>query len=695
MTNPLKLPELRRLVGGYLATRDILVCILVCRAWYNDFKPLLYQSITLDEATLRLLPRETLQKHAHLFRHIAMMEPMRMTMASLAAWIEMSISASTSHSTLVTPSCTISSSYKHYMKRAIDLRSDSSCNNLRSLDINPSMGFRKRVHEVVPKDKISTVGTDQYDIENDDFWCLQSVDACIQLIRMNRSLRSLTESWDNMSSFHRIRFANQLCRLRNDIVDMHLANWEVTPDEFNMLIENSPRLEMLRFSKLTIKNSTGAAVGPKAERGPQHSAVLDPMAFQIPAVSSAEAGPAPPLTVSVINLQRLKILVVTHASFQLEELHIDAPELNTINISFSQVSFKRFDAYPTPNSFMGMHTPKPQNYHRHHRDPSVIWNTPKLEKLICNRTDRHVATSSLYLVPHSLRIVSFADYEIESRILMDAVTAQGLQLESIRLACFSGITARDVRVILTRCPNLVNFYAPEIMIWAGDLVPVVGRTEGTDTDRASQAEAEAQKEEWVCRRLEKLSVYMCLESSAVEESSEPQDNPFQLHHPSTTASLAFGEGTAKRDQQQEPNLLLQQDRFQFGKPDYNTRVRDAFQNQLAKLTRLRHLDLSGDHVEKVGHVQLGLPWTVDTGIDSLSSLKDLEHVAVTGWIDDMGSREIEWMKRSWPKLKRISMLKTGSLGKTRLQCLLTHAWPELDVQDKERNIACNPSQYFY
>jgi hypothetical protein len=667
---------------------------------------------------MRLLPRETLRKHASLIRHLVLMEPMRLTLAALAPWVD--------------PQGRIISSYaapSSKSKSRLSLSFDSPCTYLLSLDIHPSIMFRKRVHEQVPKHKALTVGTDQYDIKNNDFWCLQSTDACILMIQLNPRLHSLAESWDDMSCFHRIRFTNQLIRLRHNLRNLHLSKWEVTPEELNLLMENSPKLEVLRFSGLTIKSSTDADTDKVHGHYQQ---VYHPLAG-----GSTPITP-PPLTANVINFRQLKAFAITYASFQPEELYIEAPELLAVCISFSQIDPKR----PVVHHHSSFNLNQQYQSHQSHgtqHSPRIYWNAPRLEKLICNRTEAHVVAASLYKTPITLKSASFADYEIESRLVADVIAAQGLQLESIRLACFTGISARDIRLILTRCPNLVTFHAPEIMIWAGDLVSVADDSHvGEGTERARKHRYE---EEWACKKLEKLSLYMCLEPSDTDNDSAPQEeHPYQNHFFVGGESLPCGSimnpaasdmGEQQRQHQQQQSqkgqkwpcqrlpychgqpYQQQQQQQQYpsqnslhhsnsheihqqaNRPASNNRVRNAFRDQLCKLTRLQYLDLSGEHVENVEQVQVGLPLTLDSGVQSLAILKSLEHVVVTGWVDDMGIREIEWMKCSWPKLNRISFLKTNSACKIRFRNLLAQVWPEIVVQDKDRkNAYCPPVYYF-
>ncbi|KAF9901059.1 hypothetical protein EC991_006570 [Linnemannia zychae] len=397
-------------------------------------------------------------------------------------------------------------------------------------------------------------------------------------------------------------------------------------------------------------------------------------------------------------------------------------------------------------------------------------------------------TASLLSSPLSLRAASFADYELPSQLTAEIVSKQGQHLQSLRFACFTGVTSADIRLVLTSCPNMINLCAPEIRMWAGDLIPDVpgssggeggcasspppssiqvagsgfvgtdaksnfgrgcggslystqGRgIEGSEQYRIDQEfsrryekallpptldithsnstvpQDSSRQKDWVCHKLEKLSIYVSLEPTLEDDETVFYPGSVQEHgcgniQGLTTPSLAFDKDTQARlfsrqqpqnleqDQQQKQSWHHFQDRFnhllQLQHDHHHhriqhqeasiDRVRVAFLNQLSKLTRLKHLDLSGEHVEKANLVQIGLPWTIAGGIEQLVTLKDLEHIAVTGWVDQMGPEEVSWMKRSWPKLLHVSLLKTDGAGMSPLQGLLAKMWPELTVQDKARN----------
>ncbi|KAF9291469.1 hypothetical protein BGZ68_003889 [Mortierella alpina] len=663
-TNPLTLPELTMLIGQFLHRNDICSCIRVSRAWQRNYEPLLYRSLSLDDNTMRKLTKERILQHIHHIRHLTLVDPMYLTLAIL----QQRIIAGAPTETLIPsqrglplppPPFPTSSSTEPVPGDSLP---PSTCRNLLSIDIRPSMLFRKLVHEQIPKRKILAVGTDSYNMSEDDFWCLQCTDACIVVLRANPSLRSLTETWDDMSSLHRIRFTQLLCREPNTLVKMHLTKWEVYPEELNMLIENSPCLEHLRFSILVVKR-------------PPETPATAPTASD-----STTVAPGP----SVLNLRQLKVLVLTYASITVRNLQIEAPELQTLCITMSHVNVSPTPVHMSSSSSFAHYTSSATSHVSYCPNPPVSWNTPRLEKLAFNRSDHNFGTSTLLESAYALRAISFADYEVDSRLVEDVLAQQASQLERIRLACYVGLEAKDIRSILTRCPNLRALYAPEILVWAGDLIPtaVVNRGDPQPMyQQEYQQQQQRSQEQWVCSKLEMLSIYVCLEPIAALE--EPVCMPD--HHPYASMQvpqpqLTSYPGRVIRKARGLSKLVGEQSR-----KDRLAGVREGLFKQLAKLTQLRHLDLSGGRVEKMDHVLLGLPMTLQGGLHSLANLTKLEHVAITDWMDEMGREDVAWMKRSWPRLRFLSLLKTDAGTMTRLQEMAGEMWPELVVQEKEWN----------
>ncbi|KAF9186858.1 hypothetical protein BGZ51_001714 [Haplosporangium sp. Z 767] len=696
--------------------------------------------------------RKILLQHAHLVRHLILMEPMYFALATFVPNAPDSLQGALATPTIATQtstSATNTSAAIGYSKfYPIDATPTHAYTNLLSLEITPSIMFRRQKHqEQIPKQKLLTVGTEQYDMNVDDFWCLQSTDACIRLISQNPNLRSLTESWDDMSSFHRVRFSSLLCRQPNGIVKMHLTKWEAEPEELNLLIENSPKLVCLRFSKLIVRRSRSATHTATARSessaipttvtstatvtATATATVTTTTTTTVPPSTPLDAPWTPPSSAPVLQLRQIKVLALTHTSFQLSELQIEAPELQFLKVSFSHVNLRAMDtspsAAPSPSFPSYYFCPTPSTIDdplTHTRSvPQVIWNTPRLERVLYNRTELQVGLSSILESAHALKMVSIADYEIESRLMAELQSRQCVQLVSIRLACFTGITGKDIRTILRKCPNLVNLYAPEIMMWAGDLVSLPsaarrGSVEMTgvhshfqgkqerEQEREQQQQQQQQQqlsgedEEWVCHKLETLSVYVTLDPiAAVDDHSGGMDMPdyHHLHHQHTYQDQPHScQFLPSWSTETSGSIINDEDVLPRQQQQLIDSVRDVFLDQLVKLTKLKYLDLSGEYVDDMDQLQIGVSLTLKSGVKKLEALKELEYVAITGWSDEMGTQEIEWMKRSWPKLRHVALLRSlSSASKSRIQGMMAQLLPEVVVQEKDRNKHLCSQMYFY
>ncbi|KAF9917600.1 hypothetical protein BGZ65_012821, partial [Modicella reniformis] len=72
--------------------------------------------------------------------------------------------------------------------------------------------------------------------------------------------------------------------------------------------------------------------------------------------------------------------------------------------------------------------------------------------------------------------------------------------------------------------------------------------------------------------------------------------------------------------------------------------------QIAKLNKLRSLNLAAhrDSPSAISHDGLNL--SLNTGLDSLASLKQLERLNVSGLWQEMEERDVRWMQEAWPNL---------------------------------------------
>ncbi|KAG0338560.1 hypothetical protein BG000_003763 [Podila horticola] len=98
-----------------------------------------------------------------------------------------------------------------------------------------------------------------------------------------------------------------------------------------------------------------------------------------------------------------------------------------------------------------------------------------------------------------------------------------------------------------------------------------------------------------------------------------------------------------------------------------SKIAPSFMEQLGQQTEIRSLELSFNAVYRCGsspflQLTIGPP----NGLHQLSGLHRLEYFSVTGLIHDIGSKEIEWMSRHWPRLKKIQFPILDTKDKTTL-----------------------------
>ncbi|KAI9240362.1 MAG: hypothetical protein BYD32DRAFT_434048 [Podila humilis] len=97
------------------------------------------------------------------------------------------------------------------------------------------------------------------------------------------------------------------------------------------------------------------------------------------------------------------------------------------------------------------------------------------------------------------------------------------------------------------------------------------------------------------------------------------------------------------------------------------KIAPSFMEQLGYQTDLRHLELSFNAAYRCGTSPfLQLAVGPVNGLDQLSKLSHLEYFSVTGLFHEVGSTEIEWMARHWPRLEKIQLPLFDAMDKTEL-----------------------------
>ncbi|KAG0030370.1 hypothetical protein BGZ81_002752 [Podila clonocystis] len=86
------------------------------------------------------------------------------------------------------------------------------------------------------------------------------------------------------------------------------------------------------------------------------------------------------------------------------------------------------------------------------------------------------------------------------------------------------------------------------------------------------------------------------------------------------------------------------------------RIARSFMAQLGSQADLQDLELSFNCAYRCWTSPfLQLAVGPSNGLDQLAGLHRLEHFSITGLLHDLGPVEIEWMKKHWPRLKRIHL----------------------------------------
>ncbi|KAF9085113.1 hypothetical protein BGX23_009965 [Mortierella sp. AD031] len=192
---------------------------------------------------------------------------------------------------------------------------------------------------------------------------------------------------------------------------------------------------------------------------------------------------------------------------------------------------------------------------------------------------------------------------------------------------------------------------------------------GTETIDASQV----LETPWVCLDLE---VFRCQIVGLPYLTKEEEQRVQTIRE--REIRVAGGETTTGTNATQQPFRTDEEDQL-MDRDEQSIAVRRGIMAQLSKLTSLRHLTLSPDlkigtrvYEQKTGHTLIYqskrdgrsyiryddvLPDTphlrLDSGLDQLSPLTKLEHLGFESMDHRMGTAEIEWIAKQFPRLKEM------------------------------------------
>ncbi|KAK3823057.1 MAG: hypothetical protein J3Q66DRAFT_330757 [Benniella sp.] len=671
----LMLSEIRTHVGRFLmgSKKDLIVCMLVCKSWRADFRRLLYHSLELTKRTLEpiLLPSQW-RSYSPYTHSLTIAEP-----TTIYRGKQLSTIGSKAKPTNVKDGTTM---------RSPDYNLDPAihCPNLLHLTVkvNPkllplSCWTKQDAWCEVDENAITdedqegslfrTSAVVRYDVQLGAF-LVKTSNRILALLHHHPRLQ--TFRWIGASETHMDQLGRYLFTRQHQFVELQLQQLKSSIPELNQIIANCPWLRRLHLNSLILEaQSSWPELASSGSRVPQ--TVLPSAAIQ----------PSQPcIQPNALLLLGIQTLTLEGPRFPLLKVHIDGPSLETLYLSnccfpagfnpITQPTDPLMDPESTPSTtpVVGVH-----------------WNCPRL------KTYRHEGGASPHMFVHhlldscqdSLTSLTAVKYTFDTDFVPTLIGhAYCQRLTFLDLRNSTWIRSTEVQLLLCHCSELIEFTGPQSVLWGEDLMQSTLP--------------------WACLKLKKLQQLVCLArpdsdmwERGVQQGKIDRPLSFPLQrilspeqtsqllstlHLSNNAEAQQGETT--EDSTSNNNLVQLQD------------VQDAIYGQLARLTQLEVLDLSGGGSASLHFLveyPLGIPWTLDAGLARLSGLSKMVELVVTGWEDKMTRKEARWLKQHWPELRSIvnkdghSTLNTDDdkkpdeekiVGWLAFEMCLAQEWPE-------------------
>ncbi|KAF9356886.1 hypothetical protein BGX34_009710 [Mortierella sp. NVP85] len=187
---------------------------------------------------------------------------------------------------------------------------------------------------------------------------------------------------------------------------------------------------------------------------------------------------------------------------------------------------------------------------------------------------------------HQLVSVKFTDSKF-GELSFRSLFRHFATLQEINLEYCNEVTSEMVQRIMTSCERLTSLHAPTL-----DASDILGDVKGKKATGMA-AVIHQPLQEWACRNLRLLSVFIC----------GLEGRPLDWHR-----------------------KVLQ---------------------RLSKLTKLVHLNIgSGQYYNS--YSRDGLDLRLETGLDALSSLKQLRYLGFDGSSQQMEEQDVQWIEATWP-----------------------------------------------
>ncbi|KAF9939473.1 hypothetical protein BGZ65_010402 [Modicella reniformis] len=439
--------------------------------------------------------------------------------------------------------------------------------------------------------------------------------------------RLQTFRWIGASSeAHMGRLGRYLLTRQHQLVELQLQQLRSSIPELNRIIANCPWLRRLHLDSLILDT-----------RSSWPDLVTTTTTATLLPISAA----TPPSHVDdhIIDLGRIETLTLENPYFPLIQCHIYGPALLRLHLSdcCSPAEINNSSQQLNPLDSISI-PPTPES--------GVYWDCPQLQ------TYRHEGSTSSYIFVYNLldscrdtlRSLAAINYTFDPDFVVGLKTRGHCQLLThLDFSNSTWIKSTEIQLLLCYCPELIEFTGPQSVLWGEDL-----------TQSALS---------WSCLKLKKLQQLVCLARPDSEmwvqgmkqgQIDEPLTFPLQrILGSGYSASRLFNIGYSTNSVEAEKeNIGSQTSTDQIQLRD----VQDAIYGQLSRLTQLEVLDLAGGGSASLHFLveyPLGIPWTLEAGLDKLKGLSRVRKLVVTGWEDKMTRKEVRWLKQYWPELHSI------------------------------------------
>ncbi|KAG0004441.1 hypothetical protein BGZ80_003604, partial [Entomortierella chlamydospora] len=595
--NPLNVPEIRTLIGQFLANRppDLFSCALVSHAWFNDFIPQLWLSIRFDYHLSQLITQSTFRKYQHLIRNLFIHDPtffLNGFYGDTCRGLTRLVFAPHIAAPMQIQSASISP-----LSSAVSINEDDN-DDMFSNDIQNA-----------PDENLDPFNTTTVLSRRQGMYIIRQFHA---LIEQQDSIEHLEEDWSHLAHVTKKLWVQPAFLLtskpRPRLTTLTLSKWSTTTGGFNMVIAACPSLEYLYLRACEIS------------KVPSHIAKLHPYHGEQDSEKVTFNDDSTLLDFGTVKILRLDQLCLNGDPIVIRGIQVEHIRVESFTIFYEENQYeysghplKRDYTWQLPSVYSISFTGRGGNLHRTEAEDFInsILSPPIGD--LTRTPPKDSALHNLTAINRPLMEITLNNCQLSESIFNNINQRLGDWIDLIDLSSCTGLESAHIQQVLVYCGNLRVFRGPEVYYWTREMfIPATGQS-------------------WASSKLQELVMLTGIGAALDSVGSYPE--------PVEDLSCV--------------DIILEQ--------DSTRRSVEVIFEQLSRQHSLEILDLSGGIDFYLLHdCRKGVPLTLKAGLDRLRMLKNIRHVIVTGWEDEMGVAEAEWMKTFWLKLETIHSREGGT-----------------------------------